>query len=143
MSQRALADRCRLGEHAETAERFRNRDQLRRILRDELSVVAVEPRDSAFAVVAGQTRVRGFLGAGEAMPAGPTDGRSDELAAREAVAVSLDDGQRLVAEDEQRLVHRWGAEEAFGNLAVGAAHSHFERAEEHFALACLDGRNVL
>src|SRR4029077_20046440 len=97
----------------------------------------------AFAVVAGQTRVRGFLGAGEAMPAGPTDGRSDELAAREAVAVSLDDGQRLVAEDEQRLVHRWGAEEAFGNLAVGAAHSHFERAEEHFALACLDGRNVL
>ena len=32
---------------------------------------------------------------------------------------------------------------AFGNLAVGAAHSHFERADEHFALAWLDGRNVL
>src|SRR6476660_3192040 len=117
MSQRALADRCRLGEHAETAERFRNRDQLGRILRDELSVVAVEPRDAAFAVVAGQTRVRGFLGAGEAMAARPADGRSDQLAAREAVAVSLDGGQRLVAEHELRLVHRWGAEEAFGNLA--------------------------
>jgi hypothetical protein len=32
---------------------------------------------------------------------------------------------------------------AFGNLAVGTAHSHFERAEEHFAVACLRGRNVL
>jgi hypothetical protein len=73
----------------------------------------------------------------------PADSRGDQLAAREAVAVSLDDGQRLVAKHEQRLVHRWGPEVAFRNLAVGAAHSHFERAEQHFALACLDGRNVL
>jgi hypothetical protein len=76
------------------------------------------------------------------MAARSPDGRGDKLAAREAVAVSLDCSQRLVAKHEQRLVHRWGPEVAFGNLAVGAAHSHFERAEEHFALAWLDGRNV-
>src|SRR6266545_4542020 len=41
VSERALADRRRLREHAEAAERFRNCDQLLRILRDELAGVAV------------------------------------------------------------------------------------------------------
>ena len=76
------------------------------------------------------------------MAARPADDRGDQLAAREAVAVSLDDGERLVSEHEQRLVLGWGAEEAFGNLAVGATHAHFERADEHFALARLHSRNV-
>jgi hypothetical protein len=77
------------------------------------------------------------------MAARSADDRGDQLAAREAIAVSLDDGQRLVSEHKQRLVHRRGPEVAFGNLTVGAAHPYFERAKEHFALAWLGGRNVL
>jgi hypothetical protein len=76
------------------------------------------------------------------MAARAPDGRGDELAAREAIAISLDDADCLVTEHEQRLAFGWDAEEAFGDLAVGAADAHFERAHEHFALACRHGRNV-
>ena len=142
MSKRALADRGRLREHAEAPERFRNCDQLLRVLGDELTSVAVQACDPALAVVTGQTRVRRLLRARDAVAARAADGRCDELAAREAVAISLNDGQRLVAEHEQRLVLRREPEKAFRDLAVGAAHAHFERADEHFALACFHGRNV-
>src|SRR5438477_176271 len=142
MSERALADRRRLREHAEAAERFRNCNQVLRILRDERTCVAVQTCDPALAVVAGQARVRRVLSARDAMAARAANGRGDELVAREAVAVSLDDGQRLVPEHEQRLALRRDPEQAFGDLAVRAAHAHLERADEHFALACLHGRNV-
>ena len=97
MSERALADRRWLCEHAEAAERFRNCDQLPRILRDELTGVAVQACDPALAVVTGQTRVRTLLRTRDAVAARAADGRGDELAAREAVAISLDDGQRLMS----------------------------------------------
>src|SRR5439155_10222257 len=83
------------------------------------------------------------LRACDAMAARAADGRGDELAAREAVAISVDDGQRLVAEHEQRLALRCDPEEAFRDLAIGAAHAYLECADEHFALARLHGRNVL
>jgi hypothetical protein len=76
------------------------------------------------------------------MAARTADGRGDELTAREAVAISLDDGQRLVSEHEQRLALRRDPEQTFRNLAVRAAHAHFERPDEDFALACRHGRNV-
>ena len=37
VAERALADRRRLGENAEVAERRRDRDELRRVLGDELA----------------------------------------------------------------------------------------------------------
>ena len=77
------------------------------------------------------------------MAARAADGRGDELAAREAVPVPLDDGEGLVAEHEQRLILGWDPEVAFRDLAVGAANADLERADEYFALACLYGRNVL
>src|SRR6266487_5196618 len=140
MSERALADRRRLREHAEATERFRNRDQLCRILRDELTGVAVQACNPALAVVAGQTRVRRVLRARDAVAARAADGRGDKLAASEAIAVSLDDGQRLVAEHEQLLALRCDSEQALRDLAVGPAHAHLERTDEHLALARLHGR---
>ena len=76
------------------------------------------------------------------MATGATDGRGDELPAREAVAISLDDGQCLVAEHEQWLALRCDPEQAFRDLAVGATHADLERADENFTLACLHGWNV-
>jgi hypothetical protein len=142
MSERALADRRRLREHAEAAERFRNCDQLLRILRDELPGVAVQARDPALAVVTGQTRVRKPLRTCDAVAARAANGRGDELAAGEAVTISLDDGQCLVAEHEQWVAFGWDPEQALRDLSVGAAHADLERADENFPLARLHGRNV-
>ena len=113
-----------------------------RILRDELTVIAMQARDPALAVVTGQTGVRRVLRAGDATAARAADGRGDQLAAREAIAISLDDSQRLVAEHEQLLALRWDSEQAFRDLAVSPAHAHLESPDEHFALACLDGLDV-
>ena len=57
----------------------------------------VIPRSSVIAGVAG---VRRTLGARVAVPARPPHRRGDQVAAREAVAVSLDDAEQLVPEDE-------------------------------------------
>ena len=59
-----------------------------RILGDELAREAVEPRDPALDVVAGEARVRRVLRAGEAVAARAAHGRGDEVAAAEAVAVA-------------------------------------------------------
>ena len=124
----ALADRSRLHEHAETAERLRHADQLRRILAEELAGEPVQPRDPALAVVTREAGVGGALVARDAARAGAADDRRDEVAARVAVPVAVDDAEELVAEHEH-VVARWGdAEEALGDLPVGAADTDLERA---------------
>src|SRR5581483_12432971 len=102
----------RLGEHTQPAERPGNRDELRWILGDELAREPVEARDAALAVVAGQARVGRALAAGEAVPAGPADGRGDEVAAREPGTVLLDERERLVPEHQRPRIVRCDAEQA-------------------------------
>src|SRR5690348_2325924 len=88
----------RLGENAQASERARDRHELLRAFPDELARVAVQLRDPALAVVPGEARVGRALAACKTVPARAANGRRDEVAAREAVAVALDDSQRLVAE---------------------------------------------
>src|SRR5262245_26547099 len=98
--------------------------------------------DPALAVVAGQTRIWRVFRACDATATRAADGRSDELPAREAVTVSLDDAQRLVPEHQQSLVPGWDPEEPFRDLAVGAADADLQRADEHLALACFCAWNL-
>ena len=58
----------------------RDGDELRRVLGDELAREAVEARDPALAVVAGEARVGRPLAAGEAVPARAAHGRGHEVA---------------------------------------------------------------
>ena len=132
----AGADRRRLGEDAQRPERRRDRDQLARILRHELPREAVQPCDPALAVVAGEARVRRARLAGRAVPAGAAHRRGDELAAREAVAVALDDGEELVTEHEAATLRR-GPEMPVRDLAVGAADADLERPDDDVALGAL------
>ena len=57
-----------------------------------------------------------------------------EVAAREAVAVALDDAEELVAEHQRVAARRSYAEDALGDLAVGAADADLQGAEEDLAL---------
>ena len=102
--------------------RVGHRDEVLGRLGDELGREAVQARDAPLAVVAGQARVRRALVAREAVPAGAAHRRADEIPAREPVAVGLDPCQQLVAEDELLLAVGRDAEQALGDLAVGAAH---------------------
>src|SRR5205823_2348204 len=61
----------------------------------------------------------------------PPHRRRHEIAPVEAVAVAVDDGERLVAEDEGGGAVRHDAEQALRDLAVGAAHADLEHAEAH------------
>ena len=135
--QCAHAIRHRLGEDAETSQVARDRNELRRILADELAGEPVQARDAALAVVTGEARVRRALSARDAMPARPAHCRRDEVAAREAGGVSLDDAERLVSEHEQLLPFGRNAEEAVDDLAVGPAYAHLEHAHRHLAGADL------
>ena len=99
----------------------------------ELAREAVQPGDAALGVVAGVAGVRRALGARRAVPARAPHGRGDEVAAREAVPVALDDAEELVAEDEPLAPARRHAEQPLGDLAVGAADADLERAQEHLA----------
>jgi len=47
-----------------------------------------------------------------------------------------------MSEHKQRLVLRWDPEEAFRNLAVGAANADLESADEHLALARSHAWNI-
>ena len=90
-------------------------------------------------VVAGQARVGCALGAGEAVPARAAHGCRDEVAAAEAVAVTLDDRERLVPEHERAAVGR-DAEEPFRDLAVGSADADLEHAHQQRVVAGLARR---
>ena len=136
------ADRRRLGEHAQSTERAWDRDELRRVLGDELAREPVESSDPAFAVVARQARIRRSLGAGHAVRAGAAHGRRDEVAAREAVPVQLDGREHLVAEHERTLAGRRDSEQAVRDLAVGSAHADLEHPQQHLVRAGRDRRDV-
>ena len=129
--QRTLADRRGLGQDAERAERARDGDDLRRVLDDELAGEAVQPRDPALEVVARQARVRRAFRAGETVAAGAADDRGHQVAAREAVPVTLDPSEELVPEHQLALVVGRDAEVAVRDLAVGAAHADFQHADRH------------
>ena len=111
VTERALADRRRLGEDTEPAQRPRNRDELAGIFDDQLAREPVQPCDPALDVVARQARIGEAVRAGETVPAGTSHGRGDEVAPREAMAVALDQAEQLVTEHELRAVGRCDAEE--------------------------------
>ena len=130
---RPRADRRRLGQHAQPAQRLRHRDQVLGRHDRQLGGEAVQPRDAVLGVVAGVARVGRARGARAAVPARPPHGRRDEVAAREAVAGVLDAAEQLVAEDEPLLAGGRDAEPALGDLAIGPADADLERAHQHLA----------
>ena len=75
------------------------------------------------------------------MPARAAHGRRDEVAAAEAVAVALDDRERLVPEHERAAVGR-DAEEPFRDLAVGSADADLEHAHQQRVVVGPHGGNV-
>src|SRR6185437_8886891 len=114
MPDAARADRRRLGENSEAAEGAGDRYEVVGLLEHELAGEAVELRDPTFAVVAGQARVGGALAACDAVPARATDGRADEIAFREAVAVMRNLGERFVADHQVLLIVGRDTEQPFG-----------------------------
>ena len=76
-----LADRRRLGEHAEPRRASREGDELLRLLGDELPCEPVQSVIPRSRVVAREAGVGRALGAGDAVPARAADGRRDEVAA--------------------------------------------------------------
>src|SRR5207302_6901984 len=77
------------------------------------------------------------------MPARAADGRRHEVAACEAVAITLDDSERLVAEHERVLVVGRDPEETVHDLAIGPAHADLEHAHGHLTGGDRRRRHVL
>src|SRR5204862_2499541 len=114
MPDRPPADRGRLGEYAEPSERAGDRDQLRGVLGDVLAREAVQARDAAFGVVAGEARVGRPVLARAAVRARAADGRGHEVSGGEAVPAVGDDAEQLVTEHELGSAVGRYAEHALG-----------------------------
>ena len=138
VAQAALADRGRLGQHAEAAERLRHGDEVLRRLGHELARVAVQPGDPALAVVA---RVAGVGRAPPRTPRSCPHERRTVPVTRSPRSkpwpVALDDAEQLVAEHEPLLAFGRHAEQPLGDLAVGPADADLERAQQQLAAGCL------
>ena len=124
------ADRRRLGKHPEATELVRDADELVGVLDHQLPGEAVEPRDAALAVVAGEAGVGRTFCACEAVSARPAHRSAHEVALREPVSVTFDECERLVAEHELLRVVGRDTEDPFRDLAVGAADADLEHAEQ-------------
>ena len=127
------AGRCRLGEDAETPERTRDRNQLRRVFRHDLARESVQARDPALAIVACEAGVGRPLVARAAARAGASNHGCDEIAAREPMPVTLHQAEQFVTEHELRVLVGRDSEESLGDLPVGTADTYFQHSNRHLA----------
>ena len=130
MPDAARADRRRLGEHAEPAERGGIGTRLLGLLEHELAREPVEPRDAALAVVAREARVGCVLGARDAVAARAPHGRATRSPFEKPSPSRSTSASDSCPSTSRFPPVRRDAEQPLGDLAVGPADADLEHAQQ-------------